>query len=250
MKPTPLSVAARIPVSLLVAVIACSAAAQSSNPPPGQDQKPADPPPSTTSAPESKEPKSPSSTSGQTGDAAKPKVLVLPRQKLERKPGDDALIRGAQYAKGLRYGIPPGWNPQRPSNSMRLGEMILPAPHGSGLGDGLFTVVGGVGGTADENVDRWLGQMQEIRGTPVRETFLIDGLTITQLYVAGTYASEMPGGGGETKARTGTVMLAAMVEGGPEGPLFFKAVGPEAIMEGHRLGWDVLLRTVRVQQKK
>ncbi len=255
MKPIPPMCTARLFAGLVAIAFGAAVAAQDSSPAPGQATKKDDPPKAPSSSPDSA-PKeggtAPAPSTGQNEGTAKPRVLVLPRKKLERKAGDDSLIRGVGYAKGLRYGLPPGWIPVKPTNSMRLAEMTIPAPQGSGLGDGLMTVVGGVGGTPDENVDRWLGQFQQIRGTPVRELFVLDGLTITQLSVTGAFSSEMPGAGAgaAASARPGTVMLAAMVEGGSEGPVFFKAVGPEAVIESNRFGWEVLLRTLRVHEKK
>jgi len=85
----------------------------------------------------------------------------------------------------------------------------------------------GGGGGIQANVDRWVGQMQTSADRPPETTrTVVNELPVTKIDVYGGYGGMQgqEGGGG---AEGGSRMLGAIVEG-PQGPVFFKLVGPEA----------------------
>jgi len=82
----------------------------------------------------------------------------------------------------------------------------------------------GMGGSIDENVERWTGQFQGGEEAEV-ETETIGGLEVTTIDVSGTFASAMGMGGGQPL--TDTRLLGAIVQA-PDGPVFFKLLGPAA----------------------
>ncbi|MEM9074820.1 MAG: hypothetical protein AAGE52_40360 [Myxococcota bacterium] len=85
-----------------------------------------------------------------------------------------------------------------------------------------------MGGAVQENINRWVGQFQTPQGGPVEdaevETKTVNGFEVTTVDVTGVFAGMGMGG---SAPQSGTRMLGAIVVG-PEGPIFFKLVGPEA----------------------
>lgn len=93
-----------------------------------------------------------------TGDV---EVQVLPAQNIVAKMGDDARIKQMGFVKGLRYLLPIKWEPQIPDNPMRLAQIKIPPLSNEAFGPGLLVITGGIGGTVDENVARWVAQFKE-----------------------------------------------------------------------------------------
>ncbi|HEX4956427.1 MAG TPA: hypothetical protein VF017_23825 [Thermoanaerobaculia bacterium] len=146
-------------------------------------------------------------------------------------------------AAGLTYTLPAHWQPTPPASSMRIGQAAIPGPAGPGELAVFFFGPGG-GGGLEANLERWVGQVEN-PGTPVRETFEVNGLRVTWIDVAGTIKpSQM--GQGPTTAQPGSRLYGAVVEG-PGGPWFFKATGPDATLAGERESFLALIRSVRRQ---
>ena len=133
----------------------------------------------------------------------------------------------------LRLKTPDGWLSERPSSSMRVSQYQLPAAEGDTEGASLVVYYfgAGQGGSVDANLDRWIGQMQSPDGKPSKanaktENTTVNGLKITLLDVAGTYAGGDMGGGGASQSKPNYRMRAGVIET-PKGAYFIKLVGPE-----------------------
>lgn len=129
--------------------------------------------------------------------------------------------------------VPSGWVEQTPRSPMRRAQFALPRAGGDSE-DGELTVFYfgmGQGGSTDANISRWIGQVGQPDGSSSRDKAKISqsqvsGFRMTEVDVSGTLkASNMPGAP-QRPAREGYRLLGAVLEG-PQGPWFFKLVGPE-----------------------
>jgi hypothetical protein len=129
--------------------------------------------------------------------------------------------------------IPAGWIEQTPRSSMRKAQFALPRASGDSE-DGELTVFYfgmGQGGSTEGNIRRWISQVSQPDGSSSEDKAKIrrsevSGLRMTEVDVSGTLrASNMPGAQ-PRPARTGYRLLGVVLES-PQGPWFFKLVGPE-----------------------
>lgn len=106
------------------------------------------------------------------------------------------------------------------------------------------------GGSTEANLTRWLEQFTQPDGATNRSraklaTVERDGLVITTVDLTGNFAG-MQGAGSAAAgaAQSGQRLLGAIAEG-PEGPVFFKLVGPEARLAGVKDAFAALIASIR-----
>jgi len=157
---------------------------------------------------------------------AAPAPTKAPAERPAHGGGDPAgrapvVDQNAPHLAGLRWqaGDPLTW--RAPSRPMRNAEYFV----GEGEDEAVLTIFHfpGMGGSIEENVERWTGQFRDGEDAEV-ETKTIGGLEVTTIDVSGTFASSMGMGGGEPLADTR--LLGAIVQA-PDGPVFFKLLGPK-----------------------
>lgn len=148
---------------------------------------------------------------------------------------------GQATAAGLSFKIDPSWEPEQPSSSFRAAQFRLPAPEGV-EGSGELALFQGIGGSAQQNIDRWIGQMQSPVGEPEQVKKTVNGLAVQTLDVKGTLAVGAMMGGGEATA--GMRMLAAVIEG-PGGPWHWKLTGPDAVLEHWKPAFNVMVDSTK-----
>ncbi len=101
---------------------------------------------------------------------------------------------------------------------MRIAEYVLPAPEGSSAGAAELAVFAGIGGSAEDNVNRWYGQFEQPDGTPTAEMSRRwdvsgrSGITATVVDISGTFKGGMGPMAGKTMPDFR--MLAAIVQAG------------------------------------
>lgn len=143
-------------------------------------------------------------------------------------------------APGARFVLPADWVPEPPSSSMRLAQARIPGPGGDAQLTVFYFGPGG-GGGVEENLARWVGQMDVEPGTePRRDAFAAGPFRVTWVDVEGTLKPSMMGTGPDTP-QPGSRLLAAVVEG-PQGPWFFKATGPAETLDAARDDFLAMLR--------
>lgn len=138
-----------------------------------------------------------------------------------------------QNAAGeLRFKAPDGWTVEKPSSSMRAAQYKLPKVEGDKEDASLVLYYFGSnqGGTAQANIDRWIGQMQQLDGSSSKdkaksENLTINGLKVTTVDVTGTYTAEMAPGSGSFHNDDNYRLRAAVIET-PKGNYFVKFAGP------------------------
>ena len=155
-----------------------------------------------------------------------------------------ALIGGREVtAAGLVFEVPVTWSPGVPTSQMRAAQVAIPGEAGAAE-LAVFHFGEGQGGPVEDNLVRWIGQIEGPKGEgPQRDYFESGGFAVTMLSAAGTLkASTM--GMGPTEAQPNSMLLAAVVEG-PGGPWFFKATGPEKTLVPQRDTFIAMLKSAR-----
>jgi hypothetical protein len=152
-------------------------------------------------------------------------------------------------AAGLRFTVPTVWPRVPAASDMRAAQFRI--PHAAGEAEDaelvLFFFGKGQGGSAEQNVDRWIGQFSRPDGKPAKDAAVVtirtvNGLKQTAVDVAGTYTPAPMGGAGGA-AKPGWRLLAAAVEG-EGGPWFWRLTGPDAVVAAAKPQFDAMLSTL------
>lgn len=156
-------------------------------------------------------------------------------------------------AAGLRFAHPAEWVRVPAPSDMRAAQFRIPKAEGDAEDAEvvLFFFGKGKGGSAEDNVARWRGQMTTADGKPATDAGIVTiksvhGLKVTALDLPGTYKGMSPAGGAAA-AKPGFRLLAAVVEGEP-GPWFLRVVGPDATVRAAKPAFDALLESVEAHQ--
>ncbi len=155
-------------------------------------------------------------------------------------------------AAGPKYDVPAGWQSQTPKSSMRKAEFVLPRADGDTEDGQMIMYYFGAGGAGavDANIARWKGMFTTADGSAVPEDLVkvttteANGLKATLLDVTGRYTDSMSG---RPQASTEDFRMLAAILDTPEGPYFFKAVGPVKTMAGHEKALGEFIASMRME---
>jgi hypothetical protein len=156
---------------------------------------------------------------------------------------------GQSAAGELVFTAPEGWIQEQPSSAMRHSQYRLPGPDTGG--DAELAIFTGIGGSVEQNVQRWLNQFT-INGAPAGDTAKvshrdISGFHVTFVDVSGTYNPGMMSGpmtSGSQGSRDGYRMLAAVIETTGR-PWFLKLTGPEKTVAKWQADFERFVASVR-----
>ena len=144
-------------------------------------------------------------------------------------------------AGGLRWTMPARWT-VAPPKPMRMATYTLPAPSGEAGECGVFFFGKGQGGSVEDNLARWEKQF-EGGPAPKRSEKTVHGFKVHLLEMSGTYlASGGPMMQSQGK-KPGWSLRGAIVEA-PEGLVFFKCIGPDAVVKAASKEFDELLASL------
>jgi hypothetical protein len=156
-------------------------------------------------------------------------------------------------AAGLRFSHPGDWVRVPAPSDMRAAQFRIPKTAGDAEDTEavLFYFGEGKGGSTQDNLDRWYGQMTQADGKPSKDAGIvtiktINGMKVTALDLPGTYKG-MPAPGAPATSKAGYRLLAAVIEGKP-GPWFFRIVGPDATVKASKPAFEALLGSVEAHQ--
>lgn len=160
-------------------------------------------------------------------------------------------IEGTSVTVGrLAFQIHPNWLAEQPNSAMRAAQFQLPPAEGSEPGS--LVVYVGIGGSAEANIQRWIGQMAQPDGSdPAEKANVktygmkneeIDSFAVMTLDLVGSYQVSMMMGGGQTISNAR--MLAAAIDG-PGGPYHIKAIGPADTMAKWKPAFDALIESIQ-----
>jgi hypothetical protein len=132
----------------------------------------------------------------------------------------------------LKFRVPAGWVEEERTSSMRVAQYRLPKAEGDTEDASLvlYYFGQGQGGSVTANIDRWLAQIKQPDGSPVKgakdEQLVANGLKVTTVDLSGTYVAETAPGSGTFNNKPNYRLRAAVVET-PNGNYYLKLVGPE-----------------------
>lgn len=163
----------------------------------------------------------------------------------------NAETPGPNKAGGLRWETAEPLVPRAPSSRMRAAEYSVAGQAGEAELT-VFYFGPGQGGSARANLDRWIGQFsQPDKGDSKQAAKIaersVGTIKVTTLDLKGTFSGgmsmmqEQPPG-----PKTGYRVLGAIAEG-PQGPVFFKLVGPEATVAGAAEAFEKLLSSIAIE---
>jgi hypothetical protein len=147
----------------------------------------------------------------------------------------------------LRWNDPPRWQRRVPSTPMRAAEYRVPRV-GSDAEDAecsIITFGPGQGGSVDDNIDRWVKQLEPTSSAVDKTKRTVNGMTVTRVDVAGTYTPmAMPGmPSSTTTPRQGQRLVGDIVEA-PSGFWYFKMTGPDATVSAAAKELDGLIESL------
>lgn len=147
---------------------------------------------------------------------------------------------------GLTFDRPEGWIYEHPTSSMRRAELGVRGDEGTaGLVVYFFGDRGA--GSAQANIDRWVGQFRNPDGSPLEgvkpNKRKVAGFDVTEIEVAGSYSSGM-GDDSSQQRQPGQRMIAAIVNTST-GPYYFKFFGDDEVVTKNRAAFDGLLRSMQ-----
>lgn len=140
---------------------------------------------------------------------------------------------------GVEFTIQPGWTALTPENDMRKADLLYKGS--SGEAHAVFFTLGG---TADDNLNRWARQIETDSGDQPKITSeSSNGLTIKRIDARGTYRG-MSGAGMPASPEPNSRFIGVVIEGG-RGSIQIRLVGPEQVINEAKAGFDAMLRNLR-----
>jgi hypothetical protein len=164
-------------------------------------------------------------------------------------------LNGPSFPVGnLNFTIPSKWHIEMVDSPARGGQWRVPPLHPGGEGGEVvaFYFGPGVGGTAKENIEAWIGTIFTAEGHPAaaevkhHETA---GFKISQVVIFGTYNQviSLPGVPPVPKSNYG--LLGAVIEN-PQGNIYWRFTGPEALITANLPLFNKVIDSVRPQDNK
>jgi hypothetical protein len=146
----------------------------------------------------------------------------------------------------IAFKVPGAWIVQAPKSSMRRAQLV--AKGSGGPAELVVYYFGPQGAGSDqENIDRWIGQFKNPDGSKIEKaevtSLKVAGHAITRVEAAGQYSNTMPTAGSDSSPVSDQRLLAAIVST-PNGPYYFKLVGPDATVSEQRETFDALLKSI------
>jgi hypothetical protein len=131
----------------------------------------------------------------------------------------------------LAWTMPTGWQEAPSPNAMRLVTYRAP--------DGVEISVSRAGGGTDANIERWVGQFDDV-GHEVHAEKTVHGLHVVTVDVAGTFMGGAMTPGAAAESHPAWAMVGAVVESRSP-PYFIKMTGPVAAVRAARAAFDRLV---------
>jgi len=141
------------------------------------------------------------------------------------------------HVDNLHLTLPESWTPTAPTNNMRKAQFSMKAAEGSDPAEMAVFYFGPSAGGIESNLTRWYNQFElpegkKIEDVVVREEFEVNGMKAIMVHFTGTMKTATMPGMPNTGAKNNWMNLSAIVVT-PQGPWFFKSLGPEKTLKGH-----------------
>jgi hypothetical protein len=162
-------------------------------------------------------------------------------------PAPAAAPSSAPNAGGLTWSEAAPLVRRTPKSSMRAAEYGVSGDEHAELS--VFYFGPDQGGSVESNVSRWLGQITQPDGSDSaskakRSTRDVGGISVALVEVAGNYSGGMAMPGAPAPAPQPDALLLGAIATGPNGPVFFKLVGPRDAVERSRAAFDQMIASL------
>ena len=152
------------------------------------------------------------------------KVLNRGEDSITLKPGYEKI--GTLQARKVE-----SWSRETPSSSMRVAQYKIDYIKGSGQ----LVVFSGIGGSPDENIERWYKQFKSESNLSIAEIaskweIVKEELNIKFVHFKGTYLKSDMRMNSVTEELKDYALLAAIISGANE-PYYFKMTGPSSLIK-------------------
>lgn len=165
------------------------------------------------------------------------------QQKAVDAANDISAGTGSQAGKGfglagVEFTLQPGWTAQGASG-MRKADLLYKGSSGE-----VHAVFFTLGGSADDNFNRWERQVEPDSGEQAKRTSQeVNGLTVRKLDVRGTY-SGMTADNVTSPATPNMRFIGVVIEGG-RGPIQIRLVGPQQVVNEAAPSFEAMLAALR-----
>jgi hypothetical protein len=154
---------------------------------------------------------------------------------------DPAAPKGALQPAEVAYEAPPAWSKAENPSPLRKATFRIPRAAGDAE-DGELSV-SQAGGSIDQNLERWAGQLGHRLRDVKRDHRSPSGLRVTVVQIHGPYKGMAMPGGPAPETKPAYALLGAIVETAP--PTFFKLTGPERTVMAALPDFDKLVASLR-----
>tara|TARA_X000001036_G_scaffold394196_1_gene394355 strand:+ start:51 stop:677 length:627 start_codon:yes stop_codon:yes gene_type:complete len=166
------------------------------------------------------------------------KVLNRGEDRITLKPGYEKI--GTLQARKVD-----SWSRETPSSSMRVAQYKLDYVKG----DGQLVVFSGIGGSPDENIERWYKQFKPESNLPIAETSLkweivMDQFKIKFVHFEGTFIKSDIRMNSVTEELKDYALLAAIISGAKE-PYYFKMTGPSYLIKSEKSLFESFIKSIQ-----
>ena len=156
-------------------------------------------------------------------------------------PGEVAAPEPAD--PGVAWRVPERWTTDL-AQGMRLATYLVTAAKGDEKAQcGVYYFGPGQGGGVEPNLQRWMGEFQPLEKHDIQR-LTPGGITVTRIVARGTYVAHSMRGPEEPSEKKSWSLMGAVVEG-PQGDLFFKLIGPSAIVDAAAADFDRMLGSMK-----
>ncbi|CAN5251492.1 hypothetical protein BH09SUM1_BH09SUM1_16440 [soil metagenome] len=172
--------------------------------------------------------------------------------RLASTPAATPVLPGSNI--GLDWKVPEGWQPIPTSSPLRAAEFHKPGENGKNLEAIVFHFGDAGGGTAEDNIRRWIGQVSQPDGSSSdavakNKTWKSRGLTITRVDVSGSYKQTAMGPNAPASTpQENYTLVGAVVEGGPGGSIYVRITGPQDLIKSEADHIDEFLTSIEASK--
>jgi len=172
----------------------------------------------------------------------------------------EVSLYGPSFPVGnLKFTIPSKWKIEMVESPARGGQWRVPPLHGEGEGGQVVVFYFGpgagatpIGGTAEENIEAWIGTMFNAEGNPAaaerKKPHVTNGFKISQVVIFGTYNQVVSLPGIPPVAKPNYGLLGTVIEN-PQGDIYWRFTGPEALITANLPLFNKVIDSVKPQDK-
>ena len=165
-------------------------------------------------------------------------------------PAAAAAATGPARAGGLGWIAGAPLQARAPKSSMRAAEYGVEGDAQTELT--VFYFGPGQGGAIEANLTRWLGQMTQPDGSDTakqakREETKVNGIAVATVEAHGTFSGGMAMPGAPASNPIPNAIMLGAIATGPQGPVFFKLVGPAEAVDRARDAFNAMVQSLHAE---